>query len=279
MTIRNEEVSTSRSAPQSTALKQSGRRVVRHKAGRLAGSGETNLCLIAMPTLPGESLEKMTIQAYACADANVQPDSPIHVDWISVWYPWDFLSSITGASLDTAGLNSMISKASDAYVDPNPSGEDPTEVDTAFGAMEVLWTRETLLYAKLFAGISDILGSDARPADRFTETLKRKLYWEAPGILLIGIKKMHVAAQTDFGVAEIDTGLTGPGWSQILSRDMGDEFAELSAQEAKAFELVYGGDTYIEADTWKEDAVRVYALAQAVFRTPYPEPGKGFRES
>ncbi len=282
MTIRNLEVGTSRSAVGSEALKQSGRRVVRHKGGRLLTGSDTK-CLVALPTLPGESMEKLTIQGYACSDGIVQPDSAIHLDWVMAWYPWDFMSSITGASIDNTGLDSMVFKAlGKSATDPNIVGEEVSRVDLAYSGIESIWTRESLVWAKNNVVRSDVAGlqvTESHVADRWTETIRRKLFWQQPGIIIIGAEVRPTGAQTDFGVAEIDTGLTGANWSQILTRDMGDEFVELSPQESKAYSLVYGGDTFIEADTWKEDALRCYALVQAQFRTPYPEPGKGFRES
>lgn len=239
--------------------------------------------LVAIPTFQGESLEKLTIQGYACSDSNVQPDSPIHMDWAMGWFPFDFVSSVTGASLTTGNLESYAAQmfAPSGTGEPNPSGEDPVSPFQIFGQWESMWSRESLLYSKLHtqSETATVIQKSSHVNDRFTETFKKRLFWQTSGFILIGVEMPDVAAQTDFGVAEIDTGLNADIWWDIFRSEAPTEFAELSADQRQAYELIYGGDTFIEADTWKSDAVRAYALVQAVFKTPYPEPGKEFRMS
>lgn len=280
MPIRNYDLETARIAGASPGpAKQRGRRVVRHMGGRLIAAASPT-CMVAIPTLPGESLERMSIQTYSAADSNVQPDSAEAMDWVAVWYPWDFISSITGASITSAGLDSMISKVlsplSPFGGEPNPGGEDPTSPASIFGPFEAFWSRTALLAATLWAGVGDIVGSDARPTAKFQETFNKNLYWTTPGLVLVGCELLPTDAQTDFGAAEIDTGLTDAQYEHIATVENDNDFSLLNAQEKQAYELLYGGDTYIEADTWKDDDVRAHIMVQAQIRTPYPERGYQF---
>ena len=259
-------------------LPQSGWRSVRHIGGRLC-EDSTARALVAIPTLPNETLSRLNLQFFAATDSDIQVDSPQSYEAHLVWTPFNWMgpagsTTITSSTMDNVITNAITQGTIPPYgADANPGGDEPEVVYGSEG-VEFIWNDDRILASSsgpgmAYNGVS--VTKENHAIDRWSYSMKKRRYFEQPGIIIFGVYVHATPAQTDFGVAEMDASAITPATFNdiFVTRD----FSSLSAQEQKIYEVVYGGDTYIEADTWKDQNIRSHVKAQALFKTPYPHQG------
>lgn len=263
-----------------TRIKQSGERTVRHVGGRLVGVGSK--ALVVTPVFPGESLRSMQLDCYASSDSNVQPDSPMQIEWLALFQPFDFISNITAASLSNSSYDAFVGQLIGGAGTNQQYGGDPDNKTgrEAFEApqlgmrtQELLWQREDVMTVRgqmtSHFNVGEVLNSHPQSGP-FTAKIGKNFYFPYAGMVIVGVNRYDLSAETNFAFNLFEAGFDEENWAKVLGANRAD-YSGLSSVEQQAIEFVYGGDTFIEADTWKTDDVRAHVLAQFRFGTPYPE--------
>ncbi len=263
-----------------TRIRQIGERTARHVAGRVAGMGSK--ALVVAPVLGGESLIAHHVWAGAATDSHVQVDSPLQVEWIMMYQPFDFLSQVTGLTIGNTTFDGWLDRITGGRgtnqeygASPEVEAEDDTFEGPQLGlrASELLWSKETVLFSNQVAIRSDLAGLEIQqnhPQTRFEKSVGKNYFFPFPGFIIFGVKRYQMNAETNFGALNFDTDLSMLQWSEVFSAGVAD-WPSLNSTERAALATFYGGDTFIEADTWKEDDIRAHVLAQFRFATPFPE--------
>lgn len=272
-----------------TAAPQSGYRTVRHEGARVCGagggSGPDVTLLIALPVFAGESLVSARLEGIATTK------EPERNDIYNRWNLYGFfmpnaLSGTAGGNIDaTADLENTfedIIAGSGSAVwggEPNPGGDLSTWVSEGmFGRAEMLFARESYLKPQgVFYLPSDSileipLAPDAAGSyhtDSFTTSLRKRRYFKTTGWIGFGVARWNKDAQTDFGIAELGASITKDDLAAALISGLGSHSGD-DAQTLKAVELIYGGDSYIEADRLKEADISASLFGTFTFATPYP---------
>lgn len=254
--------------------RQRGTRTSQHLFGRLHDTPSAGLALAAFPLMPGESLRAMNWNVWACTDdGGTQPDSAIPYSLLIVYEScnWFETNSPYGSA---SAVNGVLTRAAEQANtgpfewDPNPSATDAS-VQGPYDNQEILFVQHRMLTAMgqpTYYEVAEVLATgDCRPSDKYIGKYEKNIYSRDGGIVVFGIYSPDCTAQTSFGVADFD--LTANTFQEIVEAES-TEFDELAAP--KAYEMMYGGDRYIEADTLKNDDFRIQGQLQALISTPWP---------
>lgn len=263
--------------------RQRGTRTVQHLFGRLMSAESTVQAHFAIPLLPGETLRRLDMTMWVCTDDNdLQPDSAIPYMTGCVMAPASWTTSLNpfnNTSDIEQTLEDWVSSATTSAPfesDPNPTGNAVIDTESVTG-YEGLWADWRLLHSPFanpsYFEVAEVLATaDARAMDKVYKRFERNMYTDQGALIVGGIYTPVVSAQTDFGVADFDSGVPST-LLQVVNASPTD-LADLSSTQLKMYELLYGGDTYIEADTLKSmssNPVRFQGLVQALIGTPWPQ--------
>lgn len=262
---------------------QKGYRNVRHIGGRLTQTESAGQCLAAGPILQGESLVTTDLFGYFVTDSDIQPDSAVPYEFVffavhgldmSGSQKYAATSTLDGAITSVYEQNSNVGPW-EFNVGASVSNDQPQ-----FGAslgldnqVELIWNRSGALtnLANAAAYNGATVTNYRHAGDSFRKVLKKNLYFPEGGYWLMGVYKPNADAETgEFGIE--DWYPTMEDLSNVVLASP-DDFGGLAAVEQRFTELLYGGDKYIEADTWKEDDFRSEIFAQLRFKTPFPQWG------
>lgn len=229
----------------------------------LTDEGSAALC--AFPSFRGEVIERIALDV-ACytTDDNTNFDQPPIISWVGIHVPWNYQHGGIG----TGDIDGQITDMFGAHTDylggePNPSGNIPWGGEK-FGQVGSVWFKRNVIGNPVPVGKDAVDNADARFIDRFRTVVKRPFEVQADTLSIFASRVYRLDAQTDFGVAEIDVSAT--------MQDMANAYRRLgigqglSTQALKAHELLYGGDNYIEADSFKETDRRSYAIVRPTIR-------------
>lgn len=235
---------------------------------RLVSGAEKGYALVAIPTLDGEVVERIRVDALVLTRDEEGFDQPTMSNWFGVHLPIQFgsVSGITTTILDDYLDDFHNITAADTYLggEANPSGE----VTSWYGGEEApgfnSWFRRHKLMRPIPQGFKGTVITEGVAAwmDEFSTRIDMNRKFPE-GVLILGIQAFEIAAQTDFGVAEMDTSASRVNIGEALR-----EFHTTNATSAKVAEVLWGGDNYIEADSFKNADRRAYALVQAHIRLP-----------
>lgn len=247
-------------------------RKVRHLGGRTVAVDANPVVLAALPVLRGETMRFLDFEFYGCEQADEPPEQPRLVSVEIGYVPGMlFQGTIDTTSLEAAYrrvLGTNLGTEQGLGGDPNPSADEAhwlTNAGAVFGG-RIMWRKEMLTIPMgLFGNFTNVSGTGTTTPEtkhyfKTGGTLKGGTFRDA-GIIMAVFHSPNIAAQTDFGVAEADDQQSLAEVYEAL-RD-GNVTADTDA--AKLQELLFGGDTYIEADTVKEFAGRVYFRCTAGF--------------
>lgn len=256
--------------------KITGERVVQHIGGREQAAAGTFRVQAVIPMLAGETLRQMNLWGFGITDDEEQPDSIMSTEWGVIRLPWDWLGTQFAAS--TSGVEGVLSehwRQGTQQYDPNPGGTSP-RANELFGwqsAAKVLYQKyhfaypmTTYRYQTDFGVGTEATVARAFHGFRFSATVKDIRALDEPSIVAVVVLRDPHTAQTDLGILDVDA-LAPENYEEVLT---GADFDELDATEQKLHELLYAGDTYIEADTWKDTSIRTYVHLTARIGTPYP---------
>lgn len=239
-----------------------------HVGSRLVAGTEAGYVVTAIPTLAGEVVERIRIDALTLTRDEEGFDQPTMSNWYGVHMPMSYgsVNSLTTALMDDYLEKFHSVTAADTYLggEANPSGE----VASWLGGEEApgynSWFRRHKLMRPVPAGYT--LGVTPNLAAGWIDEFSTRIDMnrEFPeGVLLLGIQAFEIASQTTFGVTEMDNSASRINISEALR-----EFHTTNATSAKVAEVLWGGDNYIEADSFKNQDRRAYALVQAHIRLP-----------
>lgn len=253
---------------------QRGWRNVRHYFGRLVEAGTARL-LWTMPVIGGETLVDLDVQAWCASDSTIQPDSAIPYELVSYYVAHDWALEVNTGALQESVLQAEFTSLVPTLVaDPNPGGNYPDvasnlqrqTVEVLDAQLRMLTSSAGNITTTEVAEVFDVVQNYA--VDKWTWHLPGHRYFAENGILVAGVLLKTMSSQTDVGTAELDSEVNLGDFTAIFGDAV--DYADLDADQQQAFELFYGGDTYIEADTLKSDDFRINGIAQARFKTPYP---------
>lgn len=230
--------------------------------------------LIAMPILRGERLNFVDFEFFGTEQADEPPEQPRIVTCEIGFVPGLLLQgTITTASMQASYASTLGGKegGSGWAPDPNPSaGEedwlDPNPAAVLGGRKLWTWNGLTKPTGIAVTGWTETAGvfnaTNVETKHSFYRSGKlRGGHFQDSGILMFVFNNPAVGAQTDFGVAEMD--------NQVDLRELfvalNDAEVAADSDEAKVQELLWGGDSYVEADTLKQFEGRVYCRAVAGF--------------
>jgi len=238
-----------------------GKRRPIHVGTRLI-AGKVSVAIVAVPLLRGEYVERVALDVYnvtTTAETNV--DQPPIFETVGLFLPFQWSSQSLSTGILDAAVRDHLGDADNVPIggEPNPSGDLGSLGTSRTGRARQVF-RRTVIGDPMPVGLDGLDNADARFIDRFRSVVKRGWEVDSDGILIFGGRMASVAAQTDFGVSEIDLSATLKDFMRGYTDPYGAD-AELGVS-AKAAELFYGGDNYIEADSFKETSRRQYIVAR-----------------
>lgn len=251
-----------------------GTRLVRHMAARRCPTAATKV-LVAIPVLRGESCRSLHLDGVIIQTDEDGYDQLLEANWYGIFIPFQWAGS---SSVGTGGLETELALAisnqdgtSPWGGEPNPGGASAEWIDRqVMGQTTIFFRRETWLKPSIgvpdTAAVPVALNTQGRGVDTFKTTVHRRMDFDSDGILIVGVHRGTVLAQTDFGVAELDDSASLTEFMIALTQP--STAANANAQQLA--ELLYGGDTFIEADTLKDGNCVAYLKAIALIHTPYP---------
>lgn len=260
--------------PRAKRITQKGTRVVNHVGGRELASPPDETLMAVIPTLPHETVRDLRMMWAGITDDEEQPDSIMEVDTVVFWAPRDWMHeavSSSSSALETE-LAELYRDAGTVY-DPNPGANvvpelfgTATGVEFLYQKREFCWPLTTYRYQNGFTGGAETTIARAFHGFRRNVELAKRRRFEVPGLLcFMAFRDLHTA-QTDFGVLDADN-LANDVWNEFFG---GVDYDEIGAPGQQLQEMLYRGDTYIEADTWKDTSVRCYLDVTATIGTPWP---------
>lgn len=236
-----------------------------------ADNEEGAKALVAIPVFRGEVIERIALDGFAVtrtAETNV--DQPPVFSWVGGFMPYPFgTNAVGGPQLTTAlidgWLQTLQAPGAGSYLgaEANPGG-DAGFLGAGDSYAQINF-RRAVIGDPMPVALDGLGNADARFVDRFRTVIERELEATSHGMWVFGGRSWRMDAQTDFGVAEIDnTAVVGEIVSALRGESLG--------LATKAGELLWGGDNYIEADSFKETARRHYVIARPAIRVA-PQSG------
>lgn len=229
-----------------------------------AADEEGAKCLVAIPVFRGEVITRIALDCYAAtrtAETNV--DQPPVFSWVGGFMPYPFgTNSIGGPAMSTAQLDGWVqtleAPGAGVYLgaEPNPGGDAGFVGADAYAQVNF---RRHVIGDPMPVALDALGNADARFVDRFRTVIDKDLEATSHGMWLFGGRVWRMDAQTDFGVAELDNSATA---AEIMGALRGESLSLAT----KSGELFWGGDNYIEADSFKETARRHFVIARPAIR-------------
>lgn len=260
--------------PAPTRQTVTGHRFPRHDGARSCEANE-GIVLAAVPILQGETLTRQEIDWHIGRTDNDNPDQTFVVEWGAVFIPINW--GTTQEILSTAVIDNIFEKAFNVNPgqhqfggEPNPAGESNYLGTADIGLTEVLWHESFLAHSQGHVGRleDEIAGTDdlgSRLVNYGRRTISRNFRFNSSGMVLYGCLRGQQSSQTDFGVADIDNNLTPVELAQALDSPIDSN----GTDQDKLRELLFGGDSYIEANTRATGTAHASMTVETVIRTRF----------
>lgn len=207
-------------------------------------------------------------------------DQLLEINWYGIFIPFQWASARgigTGDMEVDFALAAVQQDVTHPWGgEPNPGGAASEWLDkNAIGQSSLFFRRETWMKPSIgvpdTAAVPVALNTQGRGVDTFKTTVRRRMDFDNDGVLMVGVFRGEVIAQEDFGVAELDVSAS---LSEVLIA-LTQPASAANANSQQIAELLYGGDTFVEADTIKNGNIVAYLKAIATIATPYPPGGTG----
>lgn len=245
------------------------RRPVHVGTRAIAENSETTVTLVAVPLLPGEVVERIALDCMGVTrDDETNVDQPPIFSWIAGYVPVPLFAGGPGLGVDAsfldARLRDMWASGAASYLGGDPASGDLTWLGAGETGQWTVNFRRSVIGDPIPVGKDDMGNSDARFIDRFRTVIERPYEVKTTTLWIFGAFSSKLDAQTEFGVQEID--------ADADYRDLAEAYRGINisptadTERERAYELLYGGDAYIEADSFKETAKRHYAIARPAIR-------------
>jgi len=241
---------------------ENGKRRPVHVGTRLS-VGEVTRAVVVFPVYRGEYVERIALDVMnvtKTAETNV--DQPPIFGTFGMFFP----ANLRALGFSTADLDSLLQHAITAgngdYLggEANPSGNFTLGL-ADMGRVRALFKRN-VIGDPMPVGQDALNNADARFIDRFRTVLKRGWEVHTEGLVIFGAHTWRLDAQTDFGVSELDSSLLPEDWANAYFNPTVHDATR--PQAAKAREVLYEGDNYIEADSFKETDRRTFMICRPV---------------
>ncbi len=239
------------------------RRAPIHVGTRVWTGGELGgKCICVFPLFRGEMVTSLRLDCIGMTkDDTVNYDQPPIFQW------WGFYKTHELASADaitTAELDQYVDEIDETEGGGTFLGGELSSgagIDAYVGQQEIRGYRpfldRTRIGRPIAVGKDSLDNTDARFFDEFHTNFHMKFKVPANGMMILGAKSYNVAAQTDFGISELDQGIDPHELLGAYDSPIGS-----GGTSALAGELLYGGDNYIEADSYKNEDRRMYIIAK-----------------
>lgn len=231
-------------------------------------AAQTHRVLATIPVLAGEYVSELELDLFgATTGQETNIDQPPVFGWGVTWHDIQFGDSYLGA-IGTPGNPSFDKMFVEAlqndnqgvtFADANPSGEAAVPDAWLMQGPKVLMTKYNI-GVPIPTGLDGLGNADARWMDKVVWQMPVRRRAKAGGVILVGAIHKSMAAQTDHALAEFDGSADLSDVARGYSSMTG---AGLTGAAIKAHEIFHGGDTYIEADSFKSGARRTYAFVRA----------------
>ena len=244
-----------------------GARRPTHVGTRVFTEGEEDYKLLAaFPIFKGETVERIAIEGMTVAkDDGENLDQPPIFGYVGTYVPMDVGGTAIGAAyLDGLGERYESSGAGE-YIggEPNPGG-NRTWGESQFGYSGQTVFRRYTFGDPIPTGRDALNNAEGRYYDHFKTVIKRQFVASTTYLWMFWARSPRLDAQTDFGVTEMDNSASANDIMSAYSE--GRRVGGLTGQSAKTAELLYGGDNYIEADSFKEVSRRAYCIVRPTIR-------------
>ena len=282
-----------------------GVRVIRHLGARGINKDDSKL-LAVLPFGATEDGRYMRLTGYASSKTSEDSIRAFECNWYVIALPWsvvlthqsaDFAGATTGldsaSEWDTLFRNTVFQFGTDGNeyyggeglqgnatedVIPAP-GEAPTSsgdkdeplLSPSFGPLMVrrLMSREVLM--RPMATSLEASAGKVRFVDSFTNTFPIRTGYQAGGVIMVGMVRYDVDAETNFNV-ELDA-TTRSGLMPLIGGDISRVSAIIRADTSQVGDqlrtIMFGGDNYIESTTMHGGEVTAFCKLWASVATPY----------
>jgi len=239
---------------------ENGKRRPVHVGSRLS-IGEVTRAVVSIPLFRGEYVERIALDVLnvtKTAETNV--DQPPIFGTFGVVFPFAFQTFQFTTAIADDSLQRSVTANNGDYLggEANPGGNYTSGLGDQ-GRLRMVFKRN-VIGDPMPVGQDALNNADARFIDRFRTVIKRGFEVATDSVLLIGVHTWRLDAQTDFGVAEIDNSLLAQDWARAYFDPVDTDGARPQADKAR--ELIYEGDNFIEADSFKETDRRSFMIVR-----------------
>lgn len=219
--------------------------------------------IIAAPVLPGEQLSSVRLDAVAMTrDSDPNMDQPPIIQWWGGFFPFTWAGT---ESINTADIDEMVDEIDETTgggvhlggeADIGGGGQSDYLGDGGLFESRIFLDR-TRIGRSISVGKDALENDDARHSDEFHTNFRLNWRFNCMGVIILGGKQYNVAANTVFAVGDMDEGIQSNNLIAAYT-----EPTEGGGTHGNVRELLYGGDNYIEADSYKSDAIRMHMIAK-----------------
>lgn len=217
-------------------------------------------CVVAVPIIRGEKVTSIgyDLMQLSKDEADANWDQPPIFSWIAGFAPYTFGHSsgaLTPAELDT--MVTELDHEAAGYLGGESSLTTSNFLGAEFNSPKVIFRRD-VIGTPTAVGKDLLDNTDARFSDHARGSIKTGFEASCSGMLLFGSRVYRNDAETTFGVQDMDASAA----NNTLAAAYFDPYDADNTNADNVMEVLYGGDNYIEADSFKEVARRAYAIVR-----------------
>ena len=264
-------------------------RVVKHLGARSCPADQAKVLMI-VPTFPGEKLSHARMSGYFASGDDSSIDQPGELNWYGISIPWSLvfatqllLEGVPGDLGDVADYDLLFAqwlRSASEEVDQYYGGDVDADKEEIAGeekhtSEELIdsgpigvhrWFAREVVMQPFAAEGNNVI----RFGDSFNGVIRRIPVAAMGSLLMFGIVRFEHAAETNFNV-ELDDAISKEAMGLLIAGDYTKVNAAVRGDTTARGDflrtVLFGGDNYIEADTFKGPAGKAVVKAQFIIQT------------
>lgn len=259
-------------------------RTVKHLGARSAPE-DASVVLLAVPTFPGEKISRINLSCYLASGADSAIDQTGECNWYGLSIPWSLVFATDlmqggAAPEDLAGVpeidelyNQWLREVTtdgtevfggDVDIDPEIKTSEETHSDEELLGSGPIGVHKWFSREELMTPLAAEGNTVIRFGDYFRASVRGIPAPSMGALNLFGVVRYAPDAQTNFNV-ELDDVTSKSMMGLLIAGDYNTVQAKIRNDSAGTGDflrtVLFGGDSYVEADTLKGPAAKAFAKA------------------